>query len=320
MKANILFINPSRRIELIEMFAGIGNVHIACYDELDPCMILFERARKIEKRINVDEILSICSEWNIDLIVPWLEKDMIILNNQWEMFYENGIKMVCGTSEGTIKAFSKKEVNDELLKKNIDHMAHYFSINDEFQYPIVIKPSIGSGSFGVKIVNNEDQLKAYYSPEKLLMKYYAGSEYTVDAFCCKGDAIVCLPRKRIKHRAGECLISKLENRTELVVQTRKICKELNLDGPVNIQYIYDADGESFVCTDINPRFGGGVVLSIKAGVNFPKLCVDYYLNNSIDREDYEHINWNLISSRWLKSEYTENIVERTIPNVDFSMM
>ncbi len=320
MKPNILFLNPSRRIELIEAFAEVGNIHIACYDELDPCMLLFEKKRKIKQDMEVDELLHLCKEWNINLIIPWLEKDMLVLYEQWEQFRSNGIRIACGTSEGTKKAFSKKTVNEELINQNICNMAHYFNRNENFEYPIVIKPDIGSGSFGVKIIRNEKQLEAYYEPGKLLMKYYSGDEYTVDAFCCNGDAVVSLPRRRIKHRAGECLISKLEQKEELVEQTRLICEKLVLDGPINIQFIYDEDNHSFICTDINPRFGGGVILSIRAGVNFPKLCVDYYLGKRIDKQDYEHVDWQLISTRWLKSEITKSDAEQHIDNVDFMMI
>lgn len=320
-KPNVLFLNPSRRIELISFFKEICNIYIACHDNLDPCMVVFNKniTRMIKRNIDLEEIIHLCEEWKIDLIIPWLESDMLCLFEQRDLLKLHAIKLACGDSEGTKKAFNKLKVSEELTKKGISDIASYFNTEQKFDYPIVIKPCIGSGSYGVKIIRNELQFKAFFEPNMLIMKFLNGEEYTVDAFCKNGDALVCLPRKRLKHRAGECLISVLEKNNTLIEKTKQICKALELDGPINIQYIFDEETQSFICTDINPRFSGGIVLSIHAGVNFPKLCIDYYLKGKTDCSDYKSINWGEISTRWLKTEFTKADSIRNIKNIDFML-
>ncbi len=320
-KPNVLFLNPSRRIELITFFEEVCNIHIACYDNLDPCMVVFNTyaTRVIKRNIDLEEIIALCEEWKIDLIIPWLESDMLSLFEQRDLLELHGIKLACGDSEGTKKAFNKLKVYEELTRKGIADIASYYNSDQMFDYPIVIKPCVGSGSYGVKIIRNELQFKAFFEPGMLIMKFLSGEEYTVDAFCKDGEALVCLPRKRIKHRAGECLISILQKNNILIEKTKQICKALELDGAINIQFIYDEDTQTFICTDINPRFGGGVVLSIHAGVNFPKLCIDYYLRGEVDCSDYQRINWGEVSTRWLKTEFTKTYSIRNIKNIDFMM-
>ena len=51
---------------------------------------------------------------------------------------------------------------------------------------------------------------------------------------------------------------------KIIAECRKLCTKIRAYGPLAVQLIRDADGTDWYI-EINPRFGGGAPLSMKAG-------------------------------------------------------
>ena len=322
---NILFLNPTRRVEFINYFLHLDGIEvfIACSDRFDPTMQIFKKSFLIDSELNIEQIIDLCLEQNIDLLIPWLENDMIKLYEHMQDFSLNNIVLAMGESKGTKTAFSKKLTIDFLCDVGLTKFVlKYLDILDihEGNFPIVIKPIIGSGSVGVKVLQNMNHLDEYLPnlDQFIIQEFLPGTEYTVDAFCVKGIAKCCIPRKRLKFRGGEVLTSKVVENKQIIELTKTICSSLELDGPVNIQFIEDITTTP-LCTDVNPRISGGIPLSIEAGANFPKALVDYYLHKAepIFNDD---INWNLAGARWLNTIFFETSEKYNKKNIDYSLM
>ena len=79
----------------------------------------------------------------------------------------------------------------------------------------------------------------------------------------------------------------------------RVAVGLDIRGPANIQFIESADGEMW-CTDINPRFGGAYIASVRAGLNSPVFLLDELAGESIAYNGYET---NLLMMRHWSEDY-----------------
>lgn len=70
-------------------------------------------------------------------------------------------------------------------------------------------------------------------------------------------------------RSGEVSKGKTVDRSDLIEQAVYIVEKLGAIGPLTLQCI--DTGSEVYWIEINPRFGGGVPLAIKAGVDYPYI-------------------------------------------------
>ena len=115
----------------------------------------------------------------------------------------------------------------------------------------------------------------FYSPiyaaqleNYIVQPFIDGREYTIDIFCdWDVRPVSIVPRERLKVRAGEVLKTKIEMDKIMIRESKVLCENFRPCGPMTVQLIRDREGiDRFI--EINPRFGGGVPLSMKAGARY----------------------------------------------------
>ena len=74
-----------------------------------------------------------------------------------------------------------------------------------------------------------------------------------------------MPRERIAVRAGEVIKRKITKDREIIEDVRRLLEILKPIGQITIQCKKTTEGIKYI--EINPRFGGGAPMSIKAGAN-----------------------------------------------------
>lgn len=122
----------------------------------------------------------------------------------------------------------------------------------------------------VRTVSVLDDLKR--APYGIFTKYLPGREYTIDGYKDLHGRLVCLvSRERIRVRAGEVEQTVTSFQPQLVASVQRAVEALNFVGPITAQAI-ESEGE-FYLTELNLRYGGGVTLSITAGMNSPAWLV-----------------------------------------------
>ena len=99
----------------------------------------------------------------------------------------------------------------------------------------------------------------------IVQPFVSGREYTIDIFCdWNGEPISIVPRERLQVRAGEVLKTRIEMDQTMIQKMKTLCKAFKPCGPMTVQLIRDEAGIDWYI-EINPRFGGGAPLSMKAG-------------------------------------------------------
>uniref|UniRef100_UPI00240990BE ATP-grasp domain-containing protein n=1 Tax=Atopococcus tabaci TaxID=269774 RepID=UPI00240990BE len=183
------------------------------------------------------------------------------------------------------------------------YIPHYigFTTNEEFlhlkeqHFPkethLIVKDVKGYGALGFAIVTDrenflkavksgnrkvtsvEDYLAVTEDTRRILMEKLEQPEYSVDVFVHDGEVVVAVPRKRTGVSNGLVLDGTIEKEEALLEVTEQIAGKLVNSGFFNMQFMHGKDG--YKLTDVNPRFCGSQVMSLGAGVNFPKLFIQY---------------------------------------------
>jgi hypothetical protein len=82
-------------------------------------------------------------------------------------------------------------------------------------------------------------------------------------------------------RAGEVMVSRIQLISKIIEPAKRLGVQLQLRGPANLQGFLDASGE-FLFTDVNLRFGSGVLHTIHAGANIPEMLLQELLGQPIE--------------------------------------
>jgi carbamoyl-phosphate synthase large subunit len=243
----------------------------------------FYRVPKCNDENFIEKILEICKNEKIDIIIPLYEKEFSVFienRNKFEnlktflMLSNKKVIDICNNKWSTYCFFKENNINTPDTYLGTDDI-------NAISYPVIIKPADGMGSSNVFKVNNRNELEFFknYVKNCIIQEYIEGIEYTIDVLCdLGGNVISIVPRERIEVRSGEVSKSKTVKRMDIVDATLNLCnklklaslkEEISLVGPLTIQCIINKNNEiKFI--EINPRFGGGVPLSIEAGINYGK--------------------------------------------------
>jgi carbamoyl-phosphate synthase large subunit len=143
----------------------------------------------------------------------------------------------------------------------------------KLNWPCFLKPWDGYASRGNAVVNNRKEL-AFFArriPNPICQEFIKGTEYTCDVYVDFSMKVRCVvPRKRVEVRAGEVSKGQIVKHQAIMKQAAKLVEALGAGpGVITLQLFLTRD-KKLKFIEINPRFGGGVPLSIKAGANFPK--------------------------------------------------
>lgn len=323
MKNNILITSAGQRVSLVKAFQNElkklnKNNKVYTIDLnpiLSPACQISDGYKKVEKVIHSDYItnlISICKEWEISLIIPTIDTELAILSENKNLFLKEGITpivsdlhfvQICRDKRLTNQFFLDNKIE---IPKNID--------KDNLKFPLFIKPYDGSLSKDIFLINDKSELTNYHfeNPKLMFMEYIDHNiydEYTVDTYYDKkGDLKCIVPRKRIFVRAGE--VNKgVTHRNRIVNYIKE--RLPHIDGAIGcltMQFFFNQENERIIGIEINPRFGGGYPLSYLAGANYPKYLIDEYI---LDMEIDYYDGWeeNLLMLR-----YDDEVLVRNYEN------
>jgi carbamoyl-phosphate synthase large subunit len=149
---------------------------------------------------------------------------------------------------------------------------------------------------------------AFYAkriPNPIVQEFIKGTEFTCDVYVdFEMNARCVVPRKRIETRSGEVSKGQVVKNLHIMNKCKQLVEKLGAGpGIITIQLFLNSRGKiKFI--EINPRFGGGAPLSIKAGADFPKWILQELLGQK-PKIDFAGFDDGLIMLRydsevWLK--------------------
>lgn len=281
----ILFTSVGRRVELLQAYRESAaknniNLEIIGTDVLltAPALLFCDRKIQTPPITNSEYIpflISYCSENKIDALIPTIDTDLQILSENKNKF--NRTKIIISSADSIKICRDKKLTGIFFQKLGLKYpmiVDNYRKYNQGF--PAFIKPKDGSSSINAYKATDQSELEslAKMVPDYIIQPFIDGTEYTVDVFCdFMGNPIFITPRIRLAVRSGEVLKTKICQDEIIISEIKTIIKSFKPCGPVTIQLIRHSETKEDYYIEINPRYGGGAPLSMKAGANSSEILL-----------------------------------------------
>lgn len=284
----ILFTSVGRRVELMQAFRAAADrlkvdltIYGADITENAPALYFCDEAKlvcRISDRGYIPKLLSICEEERIDCLIPTIDTDLPLLSQNKHLFEALGTKVlisaedkvkICRDKNYTAEYFRSLGLKSPLPVNKVEKFEDMLS-EGKIGFPVFIKPKDGSSSINAYKVDHLEDLKVYAEKigDYIIQPFIDGTEYTIDIFCdYEGNSVYITPRERMAVRAGEVLKTKIVQDVTMIEEMQTLVRDFKPCGQITVQLIRDkVSGEDFYI-EINPRFGGGAPLSIKAGAD-----------------------------------------------------
>jgi carbamoyl-phosphate synthase large subunit len=140
---------------------------------------------------------------------------------------------------------------------------------DRVPGPWIVKPRFGRGSRDVYAADDSRDLAWALRrvDQPIVQTRITGREFTVDALVDPyGTMVGAVPRWRLETKAGISTKGRTFRDDVVVGRTEMVLAAVGLTGPANVQGFVDDTGVvTFI--EVNPRFSGGLPLSIAAGAD-----------------------------------------------------
>jgi carbamoyl-phosphate synthase large subunit len=230
----------------------------------------------------MEYLMSLCKKYDIKLVVPTLDPELLLLSEHKEAFEKEGIQFVVSDTEFVQKCRDKRKINKFFREKG-------FLIPEEIDiknpiFPMFIKPIDGSNSKDLYFIKDKSMLSDYLINHDNLMylEYLSAEEYkeyTVDMYYDKSSVLKCIvPRVRLAVRGGETNKGITDKNSQIIdFLSEKLSTIEGARGCLTLQLFLGKTNNKIYGIEINPRFGGGYPLSYLSGANYPGWLIQEYL-------------------------------------------
>ena len=292
--ASVLVTAGSRRVPLVQAFRtalrslGLpGSVVVADVNPLSPAVHVADRAYRVpmsDDPAYLDEVLAICEAESVRLLVPTIDDELPLFGAARESFAAAGVFVACSPEPANSLCNDKLATCLHLLDAGVPAAASWRpdELSHDATLPLFIKPRTGRGAVGAFAVRTRRELEFFsdYVPDPIVQEYLDGPEFTIDVLCDReGQPLSIVPRERVVIRAGVIDRGRTVADPGLIELARAACDAIRFVGPLNIQCRMRR-GEP-VIFEINPRFSGGIPLTIQAGADFPEMLLRLALGRRV---------------------------------------
>lgn len=288
---NYLLLSVGRRVELMKEFrASVDDRSRIVATDNSPYApaLYFADKQYIVPRIDtpgyIDVILDICKEESIRAVTTLIDPEIVLLAESRERFTQHGIEVLAPYTETARLCYDKYEMFKHLRENGIRTVMTWKTFEDtkkaidcgEVEFPVFVKPRMGSGSVGARKVLDMDTLHVAFEHDSSLIaqELMAGkgcfdlnADVYVDTISHKPVAI--FSKRKISTTIGGAnkTISFKDDRLFSFIQ--EALSKFEFNGPIDVDLFYK-NGQYYL-SEINPRFGGAYLHAYGAGVNFIKL-------------------------------------------------
>jgi len=276
-KIVILFPCVGRRVALLELFRracarlGSKGVFIGT-DVTDASAALQCCDRKyvvppVTHRRYREQMRDMIRTEKVDLVVPTVDLDLPI----WAELQEELAALNCTaliSAPEVVRLCQDKRLMFRFLQRH------------GFRFPYFLKPWDGYASRGSFIARNRGELTFFstHVPNCIVQEFIDGDEHTVDVLVDFSGRVRCVvPRRRLQVRSGEVSKGITVKHPQIIQRSKELIETLGAGpGVITIQcFLTKKSDIKFI--EINPRFGGGLPLSVQAGADFPRWILQLWL-------------------------------------------
>ncbi len=285
MSINVLITAASRRVPLVRAFKRAvaptgGRVIVADIEPLSPAVHMGDAAYRVPLSTDPEylaRIVDVCWLERVGLVVPTIDDELQLFGSSLSLLSCLGTRVAASPEITAAICNDKFKLCDHLRARDIPAARSWLpqDLPADLTFPLFIKPRFGRGSVHAFPVTNRRELEFFltYVKNPVIQEFLAGPEFTIDLLC-GFDRVPrsVVPRERLLIRAGVSDRGRTVGDPALVKLALDCAAALDFVGAVNIQCRV-VNGTPVVF-EINPRFSGGIALTIAAGADFPRMLVD----------------------------------------------
>lgn len=230
----------------------------------------------------VDKINAIIDAYQIDFIFPALDSVVLKLSEVRDLLKAS----VLTSSKEAVEICRSKSKTYEKLDGESYLPRWYKKVSEVDEYPVLMKPAVGQGAQGVKIINDVENLNfelLHRDEEQVICEYLPGTEYTVDCFTDKTGVLkFCAHRSRSRIKNGISVNSVLEPYDKEIEKIAlSINENLQFRGAWFFQVKISKAGE-YKLMEVATRVAGTMCVERARGVNLPLLTIFDALGYDLD--------------------------------------
>jgi carbamoyl-phosphate synthase large subunit len=226
----------------------------------------------------LQSVESACDKYKIDLIVPGVDEELI----QFDYFVNKGFPDILLPDKDFVRLMLDKYTCAKSIKSTGLNSPKTSTLDmvDEMHFPLVVKPKLGRGSRGVRVVNSLLELNAYKilyrtnEKDLILQELAIGVEYTVLVSANKGGYLNAIIPVQVEQKKGITIRAKIDMNNLIIEYVKKFHSHYKTTGIYNIQCILSKSGVVSPF-EVNPRVSTTFCLSVAAGFD----PFESYLNN-----------------------------------------
>ena len=286
------FRSAARGLRLKSEFIGTDTTDLSA--ALQGCDIQC-RVHPTDHPAYLRQLLQVVRKHQVNLLVPTVDLDLLLLAQHLPRFERLGCRVLI-SPEQTIRICQDKRRTYRFLTQHgfgcpatatVRSVLQRQGAGRHVKFPCFLKPWDGYASKGNAIVYNRKEL-AFYArriPHAIVQELIVGRELTCDVYVDFTGQVRCVvPRQRLEVRAGEVSKARVVMEPEVIAEVTRLVRVLEAGpGVVTVQLMITGAGDiRFI--EINPRFGGGVPLSIAAGADFPQWLLREVTGKSLTIE------------------------------------
>lgn len=282
---NILFTNAGRRTYLIEyaldlinegydlnLFVSDTSINTAAMHVHSSVGTIITPRVSDDDEHYVRQLLSICKEKNIELLIPLMDFELPILSLNKTEFEKIGVKVWVSDYLTIINCLDKKLNYNFCINNGIPVPKSYFT-NVSLKPPYIKKRILGSGSVGLEFVTSS-LISDFKEGEDMIQEMVEGKEFGMDILNdINGNFVHSCVREKIEMRSGETDKASSLQSKDFEKWAKKISSTFKHVGNMDIDFILTEDKKIYFI-DFNPRFGGGYPYTHLSGANYLKFIIE----------------------------------------------
>ena len=288
---NVLITSVSRKVSLVKAFSralseeGGGKVIAIDASPKSAALYFADKAYIVPAGLgeNFREIVqNICVKNEIKLLIPTRDEELPFFARERERLNDIGVCVMVSSSHAVKICQDKGLFVEFCLKHGFSVPKTYRETDIVFDFPLFVKDRFGKGSKSAFRVNSKPELDYFLNRLKdpIVQEYVEAPEYTVDLFAdFAGNILTVVPRQRLSIFGGESFIGRTCKNWDIINESMRLAKALNLIGHNTIQCFLHNGQVKFI--EVNPRYGGAANLGFAAGAFTPRMLVRLVLGREV---------------------------------------
>lgn len=214
-------------------------------------------------------------------------------------------------------------INTPLSFNNLEAYKQHVT---DITFPMLMKPSIGMGGFGITKVSTIESMKEVFDDKKNFMAQELVKGYDIDmSVLCENGKILAytIQKGYIFSTAAYSAPLGMEFLYDEAIfsMVGLMMEKLEWSGFAHIDLMYDELDDEFKILEVNPRTWGSIEASKSVGVNFPLLYIMSSLGITYDIPKYkfETCSGNIGLIKVIKSKFDRNVQSLSFPNHKYQL-